>query len=241
MSLLILVGCKKDDDTETSQTVTGNSISFGNSEASQVTKEEYDPPKTISSTESGGEVRDTIGFNFTGGKDIVFISYGNHWANTKSSSIMSINSNLEFLVIETNDTIYKTNTSVFPNILDSNIVWNSLSGFTPLTPYYSVVQIRVENLVYPYEESTYVDPANAEGTWSQIGTFSSYSNGYTYLPDPTDNIYYFNYRKLGLWNQVEPEPRYVLFRYRQNSSYSYGWIKMDITNYYKITVYELAY
>lgn len=238
---LVFTSCNQDDDSPEPSSPSNTEIVFGDSESSQITKYEYDPPREVSSTENGGEVRDTIDLSVTSGADFVLISYGSHWANSKMSSLSSINSDLEFLIDPVRDTIFKTNHSLLGLILDSNVVWNSNSMLDPLTNDYEIVQNRIENLVIPFEEGQYISAGIVEGQWSQTGTFSRYLNGYSSLPDPLDGINYFNYIRVGNWNSDIPTPHYVVFRYRTNGSYKYGWLKIAITNNFKITIYEIAY
>ncbi|MDX1446030.1 hypothetical protein, partial [Lishizhenia sp.] len=84
-----------------------------------------------------------------------------------------------------------------------------------------------------YNQGSNIDAAATLIDWETQGYFGEYANGYPL------NSSFFTYIRKGYWK--DKGKKYLLLRKNTNGVLSYGWVKLEMSNYRSVGIYETAF
>ena len=222
---LLITSCNKDT---TPTKISNNEISFGDDNNGSLMINQINPALEISSWSNGGEVSDSLDLDNDNQYDIIFKSFGSHWADTRNCEIRSINNSVEFLVDVIQDSSYRTLNNQNSSINSSKVVWNSFSDYSSNSNNDSLTLVRSENLIKNFNANETLDLSDPLLNWESKGNLSNYAEGLH-----QDEEFHYHIR-LGYWNELGDQ--YFCYRKSTASGYEYGWVKARVENNQMIKV-----
>jgi len=166
-----------------------------------------------------------------GQDDFKFISEDNDspgGARSLKSRIEVLNTSIEVSIMKEVDTIYSCWVDSTEEYVHDYVHFNKISNYH--CNEYAVLFNKVDTITTPliYDSGNTIE--NVELWSSKDIVFSTSSRNY--------GVYEPTYIDQGAWNELNL--RYMLFRYKKQEKYHYGWIKLNVENFKEIKLYEFA-
>lgn len=227
-SSILLVACKKDKITKVE-----NVFVIGHPELGDFTVNNYSPALTVSSSANGGQVSGSIDLFNDGIIDFSIETYGSHWANARSSSIVSVNDQLTILSIQVLDTLWLTGQNLNPQISSDSVVYNGYSGFDSGQTNDSLLNALVDYYPEQFDDGATGFLEDPKYAWTKESILSDYANGYSY---GSSNVF-LSIQK-GNWNNAGV--KYLCFKLNIGEEIKYGWLKLRVTEDYSVEILQSA-
>lgn len=231
-SILMFTACDKDNEDQNNDNSNISNFIIGKDNGA-VTITAFSPAVIIYG-EGSSYQNHLIDMNNDGVNDIDLRSYFSvspGGVNNKYSYIKSINPSFEISSILSVDTIYLCNEQENDTITHFTF-FNSASGFSCSGVIDSVLAPYTTNCSQIYSNGENID---SNTIWSSNELmFSNFNNSASFW----DNKFTEYNILIGNWNNQDL--MYVLVKYNNNGTIRYGWIKIGVEDYRKVTIYEYA-
>ncbi|MBL7105835.1 MAG: hypothetical protein ISS18_16040 [Bacteroidales bacterium] len=228
--LLIGIQCSKDTPNPNQEFIIGqcdnNSLSY----------QTYNPPIEILS-DPHGYVNQEIDVNNDGENDFNLISehpISPGGINSKRALIEPLHSQIEIAIIEKPDTLHKC-TVIYGDTIFVYTYYNSDTLYQ--CPEADSINIINKNWPQIFQ---YGDELNTNIVWSNdvLEFASNDETSYSWFENGI--IYNTSYKiKHCFWNNIGE--KFIVFMFRKNEKYYYGWMKLSIFDYKGIKIHEIAY
>lgn len=230
--IILCSNCTKDKDTEdiSSVFIIGEHKDLSNIYFS------YDPPKEIIA-EWHNSAYEEFSLNYDHVNDIKIIS---DWVispgglSTKNATLKTLNSSVEIAITEVTDTTYRC-------IVEYGDTIQVHTYYSNDTIYECQGNDSISTTLTTYPRIfNYGDKPDLEIKWKNNSLTLSYFDSSSFGWFENGTLYYqSNIIYRGIWNDMEE--KYLLYRYRHNNSWYYGWIKININDFNHIRIHEIAY